>query len=100
MFGYKGNITYINIIKLSFLGLLVIKEMKYISYDSLCKLNRPHVIITLYMGVVEYYIHIHVHTCKGESKTQRLLQNSWWNISLNLFNVMYFVVFLKSLSSN
>ena len=40
-------------------------------------LIRPHVIITLSVGVVEYYIHVHVHvhTWKSESKLQLLLKN-------------------------
>ena len=48
--------------------------MKYICYDSYCKLNRPHVIITLCVGVVECYIHVHVHNWKDESKLQQLIQ--------------------------
>ena len=35
---------------------------------------RLHVIITLSVGVVEYYIHVHVHTWKSESKLQLLLK--------------------------
>ena len=56
--------------------MLVIKEMKYIIYDNLYKLNRPHVIITLCVGVVEYYIHvqIYLHIWKDESKLHNSLQ--------------------------
>ena len=36
---------------------------------------RLHVIITLSVGVVEYYIHVHVHTWKSESKLQLLFKN-------------------------
>ena len=54
--GYKGNEVH------NYVMIVNYQCSKYNEFHISCKLNRPHVIITLYVGVVEYYIYTDICT--------------------------------------